>query len=123
YLNLVRVCEMLSPNDPDALNRARHALEQLAPLEPKDPAPLMELARIAEKQRDLKGALAYLAHARDLKPNYAPVHFFFAMGGTNCNLRSKRRNRCRRRSILILIMLRTTTRGERLSCKAPPAGS
>jgi tetratricopeptide (TPR) repeat protein len=86
YLNLARVCEMLSANDPDALNRARHALEQLVPLEPKDPAPLMELARIAEKQQDLKGALAYLAHARDLKPNYAPVHFFFGIVCIELNL-------------------------------------
>jgi tetratricopeptide (TPR) repeat protein len=86
YLNLVRVCEMRSANDPDALNRARHALEQLAPLEPKDPSPLMELARIAEKQKDFKGALAYLAHARDLKPDYAPVHFFFGIVCIELNL-------------------------------------
>lgn len=86
YLNLARVCEMRSANDPDALNRARHALEQLAPLEPKDPAPLMELARIAEKQHDLKGALAYLAHARDLNPNYAPAHFFFGIVCIELNL-------------------------------------
>ena len=86
YLNLARVCEMRSANDPDALNRARHALEQLAPLEPKNPAPLMELARIAEKQQDLKGALAYLAHARDLKPDYAPVHFFFGIVCIELNL-------------------------------------
>jgi tetratricopeptide (TPR) repeat protein len=86
YLNLARVCEMRSATDPDALNRARRALEQLAPLEPKDPAPLMELARIAEKQQDLKGALAYLAHARDLKPDYAPVHFFFGIVCVELNL-------------------------------------
>ena len=86
YRNLVRVCEMRSASDPDALNRARRALEQLAPLEPKDPAPLMELARIAEKQQDLKGALSYLAHARDLKPDYAPVHFFFGIVCIELNL-------------------------------------
>jgi tetratricopeptide (TPR) repeat protein len=86
YLNLARACEMLSANDPDALNRARHALEQVLPLEPKDPAPLMELGRIAEKQKDLKGALAYLAHARDLKPDYAPVHFFFGIVCIELNL-------------------------------------
>lgn len=79
YRNLGRTSEMQSASDPEALGRARAAMEKAAPANPKDPAPLMELARIAEKQNDLKGALGYLAHARDLKPNYAPVHFFFGI--------------------------------------------
>jgi tetratricopeptide (TPR) repeat protein len=61
------------------LAEARVTLEKMAPADPNNPAPLMELARVARKQNDLNGALGYLAHARDLKPDYAPVHFFFGI--------------------------------------------
>ncbi len=40
---------------------------------------LLDLARVAYKQKDFKGALGYLAHARDLKPDDPGVHFFFGM--------------------------------------------
>jgi tetratricopeptide (TPR) repeat protein len=40
---------------------------------------LLALARIAYKERDYKGALGYLAHARDIAPQDAQVHFFFGM--------------------------------------------
>ncbi len=40
---------------------------------------LLELARVAYKQKDFEGALGYLAHARDLDPKNAGVHFFFGM--------------------------------------------
>ena len=40
---------------------------------------LLDLARVAYKQKDFKGALGYLAHARDLKPEDPGVHFFFGM--------------------------------------------
>ncbi len=40
---------------------------------------LVDLARVAYKQSDLNGALGYLAHARDLEPRNAGVHFFFGM--------------------------------------------
>ena len=40
---------------------------------------LIDLARVAHKARDLRGALGYLAHARDLQPGNAQVHFFFGM--------------------------------------------
>lgn len=79
YRNLGRTCEMLSGADPKALGRARAAMEKAFPVDAQDPAPLMEMARIAEKQDDLKGALGYLAHARDLKPDDAAVHFFFGI--------------------------------------------
>jgi len=39
----------------------------------------MELARIAQSQNDLQGALGYLAHARALQPDGAPIHFFFGV--------------------------------------------
>ena len=68
------------------LSEARSTLEKLASTNPANAAPLMELARIAEKQNDLKGALGYLAHARDLDPNYAPVHFFFGVVCIELNL-------------------------------------
>lgn len=40
---------------------------------------LLDLARVAYKQKDFKGALGYLAHARDLRPEDPGVHFFFGM--------------------------------------------
>ncbi len=40
---------------------------------------LLALARIAYKERDYQGALGYLAHAREIAPQDARVHFFFGM--------------------------------------------
>ncbi len=40
---------------------------------------MLELAQIAHDQQDHKGALGYLAHARDLQPEDAGIHFFFGM--------------------------------------------
>lgn len=40
---------------------------------------LSELARIAYQQQDREGALGYLAHARDLEPRRADIHFFFGI--------------------------------------------
>jgi len=68
------------------LSEAHATLEKMVAADPANPAPLMELARIAEKQNDLKGALGYLAHARVLDPNYAPVHFFFGVVCIELNL-------------------------------------
>ncbi len=47
---------------------------------------LMDLARVAYKAGDAKGALGYLAHARDLDPRNASVHFFFGMACIDLNL-------------------------------------
>ena len=47
---------------------------------------LVELARVARKQRDYQGALGYLAHARDLEPNNAGLHYFFGLGCLDLNL-------------------------------------
>lgn len=60
------------------LSDARLTLEKVAS-DAADPNLLMDLARLAQKQNDFKGALGYLAHARDLKPDYAPIHFFFGV--------------------------------------------
>jgi cytochrome c-type biogenesis protein CcmH/NrfG len=40
---------------------------------------LLDLARVAHKQGDHRGALGYLAHARDIEPENAHIHFFFGM--------------------------------------------
>jgi tetratricopeptide (TPR) repeat protein len=61
------------------LDRARKVLEQAAQASSNDVALLLDLARIAHKDRDYRGALGYLAHARDLDPANAQVHFFFGM--------------------------------------------
>jgi tetratricopeptide (TPR) repeat protein len=39
----------------------------------------LNLARLAWKQRNLEGALGYLAHARELRPDDHFVHFFFGI--------------------------------------------
>jgi tetratricopeptide (TPR) repeat protein len=42
-------------------------------------AHLIDLARAAYARRDFKQTLGYLAHARDLEPRNAGVHFFFGL--------------------------------------------
>jgi Flp pilus assembly protein TadD len=65
---------------------ARKTLERVALLDPKNPAHLLELARLAEAAKDHEGALGYLAHARDLAPGDAHIHFLFAMVATELEL-------------------------------------
>jgi tetratricopeptide (TPR) repeat protein len=57
---------------------ARKTLERVAIADPKNPAHLLELARLAELTKDHEGALGYLAHARDLAPDNAQIHYLFA---------------------------------------------
>jgi Flp pilus assembly protein TadD len=47
---------------------------------------LIELARTAFKAGDPKGALGYLAHARELEPTDAAVHFLFGIVCVELNL-------------------------------------
>jgi tetratricopeptide (TPR) repeat protein len=47
---------------------------------------LVDLARVAHKQQDYQGALGYLAHARDLEPNSASLHYFFGLVCLDLNL-------------------------------------
>jgi len=61
------------------LQEARATLEGSAQEQPQAAEPLVELARVAEAQHDLRGALGYLAHARELEPQNAAIHFFFGM--------------------------------------------
>jgi tetratricopeptide (TPR) repeat protein len=58
---------------------ARATLEQAARYRPHDVPLLIDLARIAHDQHDRKGALGYLAHARDLQPQNGGIHFFWGI--------------------------------------------
>jgi tetratricopeptide (TPR) repeat protein len=69
------------------LDRARATLESVAQLQRSVSVPLLlELAHVAYKQGDREGTLGYLAHARDLDPNNAAVHFFFGIVCAEMNL-------------------------------------
>ena len=61
------------------LDRAREVLEKAAEVRTPSVDLLVDLARVAHEQRDDRGALGYLAHARSLEPGNAGVHFFFGM--------------------------------------------
>src|SRR5207247_1224647 len=61
------------------LARARDTLERAASEGAPAVDTLSELARIAYQQQDREGALGYLAHARDLDPKRAGIHFFFGI--------------------------------------------
>ena len=64
------------------LNRlveARVALEKSFANGKPSVALLLELARVARFQKDYQGALGYLAHARDLEPGNASLHFYFGL--------------------------------------------
>jgi Flp pilus assembly protein TadD len=58
---------------------ARKTLERVAIADPKNPAHLLELARLADASKDYEGALGYLAHARDLRPNDPQIHYLFGL--------------------------------------------
>ena len=71
------------------LNQLPEARKTLEDAQRQDPAKLeilLELARIAYKQHDLEGALGYLAHARDLAPAEARVHFLFGIVAAEMDL-------------------------------------
>ncbi|MBO0722726.1 MAG: tetratricopeptide repeat protein, partial [Blastocatellia bacterium] len=70
----------------DRLAEARELLEKSA-TEGNALTPLLiDLARVAHKQRDYQGALGYLAHARDLEPQNAGIHYFFGLVCIDMNL-------------------------------------
>jgi tetratricopeptide (TPR) repeat protein len=71
----------------DRLPKARETLEaaaQAAGTATLDG--LLALARVSYKQGDFQGTLGYLAHARDLAPKNAGIHFFFGMTAVELNL-------------------------------------
>jgi tetratricopeptide (TPR) repeat protein len=61
------------------LAAARQALEAAAQLRPNSVPVLLDLARVADDQKDYTGALGYLAHARELEPNNGSIHFFWGI--------------------------------------------
>ena len=62
--------------------RARETFEKIARRAPQAVQPLIDLAKVSWQQRDFEGTLGYLAHARDLDPENAAIHFLFAIA---CN--------------------------------------
>jgi tetratricopeptide (TPR) repeat protein len=74
------------------LNEARASLEQFAAEGNMSTAVLFDLARIARKQQDYQGALGYLAHARDLEPSNASIHYYFGVVCLDLSLVAEARN-------------------------------
>ena len=70
----------------EKLPQARALLEQAEQDGPPSVEILQELARVAYQQHDREGALGYLAHARDLDPGNAAIHFFFGVVCIDLNL-------------------------------------
>jgi Flp pilus assembly protein TadD len=70
------------------LAAAREGLERAAAGGP-NVAVLLDLARIAYRQKEFEGALGYLAHARELEPSNAGIHFFFGLVCIELNLGSE----------------------------------
>jgi tetratricopeptide (TPR) repeat protein len=61
------------------LAEARAALEKSFAAGKPSVALLLKLARVARLQKDYQGALGYLAHARDLEPGKASLHYYFGL--------------------------------------------
>jgi len=68
------------------LEEARQALDQAAQIPPASVPLLLHLAQVANDQKDYTGALGYLAHARELEPQNASIHFFWGMVSVQLNL-------------------------------------
>jgi tetratricopeptide (TPR) repeat protein len=72
------------------LDRAREVLDRAIQSERGPLSPLLlDLARVAYKQKDYNGALGYLARARDVDPQNPEVHFFFGLACVELNLGSE----------------------------------
>ena len=61
------------------LTEARATLEQVFAASPTSELVLVDLARVAKAAKDYQGALGYLAHARELKPNDASLPYGFGV--------------------------------------------
>jgi len=68
------------------LEKAQQAFEISAQARPQEAGPLLDLARVAYKQKNIDGALGYVAHARELAPENAAAHFFFGILAVEKNL-------------------------------------
>jgi tetratricopeptide (TPR) repeat protein len=71
---------------------SRAALEKFATDDNLSVATLLELARVAHKQKDYQGSLGYLAHARDLQPENASLHYYFGSVCLDLDLIAEARN-------------------------------
>jgi tetratricopeptide (TPR) repeat protein len=65
---------------------ARQRLERAVSIGGSTVPLLLDLARVADKDGDHQGALGYLAHARDMEPRNANVHFLFGLVCVELNL-------------------------------------
>jgi tetratricopeptide (TPR) repeat protein len=74
------------------LAEARATLERSVTPESLTVGSLLELARVARKQQDYQGSLGYLAHARDLEPNNAGIHYYFGLVCMDLKLVAEARN-------------------------------
>lgn len=68
------------------LAAARQQYEALVQANGPTAGTLLDLARVAYKQKEVDAALGYAAHARDIAPDNAAVHFFFGMLAVEKNL-------------------------------------
>ena len=59
--------------------QAKTLLTQSAQADPESPEPLLDLAKLAWDEKQYQTALGYVAHARDLAPDRASIHFFFGV--------------------------------------------
>jgi len=90
----------LLEKDAGRLEAARKALETSAQLQPNSVPTLIDLARVADDQKDYAGALGYLAHARDLEPNNASIHFFWGIVCIKQNLAEEAYNSLKKATAL-----------------------
>ena len=74
------------------LEEARATLEKSFVEGKASVALLLELTRIARLQKDYQGALGYLAHAQDMEPNNARLHYDFGVVCVDLNLIAEARN-------------------------------
>jgi len=73
------------------LDDARSVLEKFA-VEHLSVPSLFDVAKVAYKQRDYRGSLGYLAHARDLAPDNPSVHYSFGVVCLDLELIAEARN-------------------------------
>jgi tetratricopeptide (TPR) repeat protein len=74
------------------LTEARATLERFVGDGNLSVSSLLALARVAYEQQDYQGSLGYLAHARELAPMDASVHYFFGLVCLDLNLIAEARN-------------------------------
>jgi tetratricopeptide (TPR) repeat protein len=74
------------------LNEARSSLEESATEGNLSVTLVLDLARVAHKQKDYEASIGYLAHARDLQPADPSIHYSFGMVCLDLELIAEARN-------------------------------